>query len=244
MAPSSTGVALGQFGTTSELVAATASALIAEVVAAGQRNQRFSLGLSGGRVARSLYEEVVRRSAETAVPWHVVDFFWADERCVPPDHPDSNFLQADEVLLRPLTIPRHHVFRLRGELDPAAAAIMASSQVRENIAVGAGGLPALDLVLLGMGEDGHIASLFPDAPAAVVESNEPFLAIMDSPKPPSQRITMGYALLKAAKSVRVIVASGDKREMLRSSLSEEGCSSLAKLIRMRTETTILTDQRV
>ena len=238
----STPIVLERFHTTSDLVAAAAAKLIAEVQAAGLRNQRFSLGLSGGRVATSLYRKLVELSATSAVPWHVVDFFWADERCVPPDHPDSNFRHADEALLRPLNIRRHHIFRLRGELAPAAATTMANSQVRENIAAGTDGLPALDLVLLGMGEDGHIASLFPDAPQGVVESKEPFLAIMDSPKPPPQRITMGYALLKATKHVWVIVASGDKAAMLHSSLSKEGSSSLAKLVQMRTETTILTDQ--
>ena len=240
----STPVVLERFPTTSDLVAAAATKLIEEVQAAGLRNQRFSLGLSGGRVATNLYRKLVELSSTSAVPWHVVDFFWADERCVPPNHPDSNFLQADEALLRPLKVPRHHIFRLRGELSPAEAAAMASAQVRENIAVGTDGLPALDLVLLGMGEDGHIASLFPDAPQAIVESKEPFLAIMDSPKPPPQRITMGYALLNAARQVWVVVASGDKAAMLRSSVSNEGSSSLAKLIRMRTQTTILTDQPV
>lgn len=244
MAPSSTGVALDKFGTIAELVSAAASGLVAEVVAAGQRNRRFSLGLSGGRVAGSLYQELVRLSAGSAVPWHVVDFFWADERCVSPDHADSNFRQADEALLRPLNIPKHHVFRLRGELPPADAAKLASSEVRENIVVGQGGLPALDLVLLGMGEDGHVASLFPGATADVVEATEPFLAILDSPKPPPQRITMSYALLAAAKQVWVVVASGDKAAMLRSSISAEGTSSLARLIRLRHETRILTDQAV
>lgn len=244
MDSSSTVVALDKFSTTNELVSAAASALITEVVAAGQRNRRFSLGLSGGRVAGSLYQELVRRSSGSAVPWHVVDFFWADERCVPPDHADSNFRQADEALLRPLNIPKHHVFRLRGELPPSEAAKLASSQVRENIVAGQGGLPALDLVLLGMGEDGHIASLFPGASAEVVEAKEPFLAIFDSPKPPPRRITMSYALLAAAKQVWVIVASGDKAAMLKSSLSSEGTSSLARLIRLRNGTRILTDQAI
>ena len=244
MSAVSTHVVLERFHTTPDLVAAAAAKLIAEVQDAGRLHQRFSVGLSGGRVAASLYRKLVELSAISSVPWQVVDFYWADERCVPRDHADSNFLQADEVLLRPLIVPRHHIFRLRGELPPAEAAALASSQVRENIPVGADGLPALDLVLLGMGEDGHIASLFPDAPQAIVESKEPFLAIMDSPKPPPQRITMGYGLLKAAKNIRVIVASGDKAAMLRSSMSEEGTSSLAKLVHMRTTTTILTDQPV
>ncbi len=236
---------LEKFATTPELVAATASSLLAEVESAAARNQRFSLGLSGGRVATSLYGEVVRLSAnDAAVPWHVVDFFWADERCVPSDHADSNFRQADEVLLRPLKIPRHHIFRLRGELAPSDATALAISQVRENIPPGPAGVPALDLVLLGLGEDGHIASLFPDAPAAITDSSDLFLAVSDSPKPPPDRITMGYALLAAAKTVWVIVASGDKREILRSSLSPDGTSSLARLLRLRNATRILTDQVV
>ena len=242
MSDDSTPFLLERFHTAHELVAEAAAKLIAEVKSAGQRNQRFSLGLSGGRVATGLFGQLVRLSAETMVPWHVVDFFWADERCVPPDHPDSNFFQADETLLRPLAVPRHHIFRLQGELTPAEGAKLASNQVRENLAAGTDGIPVLDLVLLGMGEDGHVASLFPGAPAAIVESKEPFLPITDSPKPPPQRITMGYALLAAAKNVWVIVAAGDKAEMLRSSVSAEGTSSLARLLRMRTRSLILTDQ--
>ncbi len=242
MADVSTPVVLERFHTTSDLVGAAAAKLVAEVQAAGLRNHRFSVGLSGGRVATSLYGQLIKMSSETVVPWHVVDFFWADERCVPPDHADSNFFQADEALLRPLAVPRHHIFRLQGELTPTEGAKLASIQVRENIAAGTDGIPVLDLVLLGMGEDGHVASLFPGAPAAILESKEPFLPITDSPKPPSQRITMGYALLAAAKNVWVIVAAGDKAEMLRSSVSAGGTSSLARLLRMRTRSLILTDQ--
>ena len=106
MSDLSTPIVLERFHTANDLVAAAAAKLIAEVQAAGLRNQRFSLGLSGGRVATSLYRKLVELSATSAVPWHVVDFFWADERCVPPDHPDSNFRHADEALLRPLNIRR------------------------------------------------------------------------------------------------------------------------------------------
>ena len=102
-----------------------------------------------------------------------MDFFWGDERCVPPNHPDSNYRLADDALLRPLGIGPERLHRIYGELEPAVAARAAEAELRAAGPVPPTEQPVLDLVLLGMGEDGHVASLFPDAPPELIKPMRP-----------------------------------------------------------------------
>jgi 6-phosphogluconolactonase len=230
---------LRRFGSDIELAHTAAAEWIEAIRAQVAAGRRFSVALSGGRVPLELFRQAVALSMDQAVPWHAVDFFWADERCVPPGDDQSNYKPADALLLKPLQIPAHNVFRLRGELPQNEAVKLAASQLRENVPTGSGPLPELDLVFLGMGEDGHTASLFPGAAAAVVESTEPFLAIGSSPKPPPERITMTYALLAAAKDAWVLIAGPGKETALADVLSDVPTLPLGKLIQLRERTTVL-----
>lgn len=230
---------LRRFGSDIELARTAAAEWIEAVRARVAAGRRFSAALSGGRVPLELFRQAVALSMNQAVPWHAVDFFWADERCVPPDDDQSNFKPARELLLKPLQIPPQNIFRLRGELPQAEAVQLAASQLRENVPTGSGPLPELDLVFLGMGEDGHTASLFPGAAAAVVDSAEPFLAIVGSPKPPPERITMTYALLAAAKDARVLIAGPGKEAALADVLSDTPTLPLGRLIQLRGRTQVL-----
>jgi 6-phosphogluconolactonase len=228
-----------RFGSDTELARAAASDWIEAInqrVAAGRR---FSVGLSGGRIPLALFREAVVQSTRKSVPWQAVDFFWVDERCVPTTDDQSNFKFAEELLLKPLQIPAHNIFRLRGEIPQADAVTLANSQLRENVPAGVGGLPEVDLVLLGMGEDGHSASLFPGAGPEVVDCTEPFLAVQSSPKPPPERITMSYAQIAAAKDAWVLIAGPGKEAALADVLSDSPTLPLGRMIQSRRATRVL-----
>jgi 6-phosphogluconolactonase len=134
--------------------------------------------LTGGRTARTLYQQLARACAPGAIDLQRVRFFWGDERHVPPDHADSNFGMAAEALLRPCGVPEDRVHRMRGELeDAAAAAADYAALLRRHLRRGE---PLFDVMLLGLGEDAHIASIFPGSPlltgtaaAAATDADDP-----------------------------------------------------------------------
>ncbi|HEX8705579.1 MAG TPA: 6-phosphogluconolactonase [Myxococcaceae bacterium] len=161
---------------------------------------RCSFALSGGQTTGPIY----RTLAGMKLPWERVDFYFADERCVPPDHPDSNYLLAEENILRPLGVKPEQVRRMEGEREDRDAAARAYEALLP---------PALDVVLLGMGPDGHTASLFPGA-SSLEERTRRALAIV-GPKPPPWRLTLTLPVLNAAKRVLFVVAGEGKRDAVR-----------------------------
>ncbi len=225
------------------LAQAVAAALAEHLEARLASRPAFTLALSGGRIAGPLYDALV--AAERARPRPrltapAVHFFFADERCVPPDHPESNFALARARLFAPLGIPPGRVHRLRGEADPALAAAAAEQELRGLTAPGAADLPRLDLVWLGLGEDGHVASLFPGAPATVAESRAVYLPVT-GPKPPPRRLTLTYAALAAARAVWVVVSGPGKAAALAESLRPDGTTPLARVLRAQPAARIFTD---
>ena len=230
-----------EFATPDALARAAATATLAEIQAAGQAGRPFSVALSGGRVARLYFERLAEQARERAVAFDHVHFFWADERCVSPDSTESNYRLAQEGLFTPLHVPTGNIHRLRGELEPAQAVAQAEAELRKVVAPDANGMPALDLVLLGLGEDGHVASLFPDAGPAVVNCPAPFLAVYDSPKPPPGRITLSYTAMAAARAVWVLVSGAGKAAALRKSLIPGAQTPLARVIQQKMAVKILCD---
>lgn len=219
------------FPTPAALASDVATRLAVRVMNASARGARFRLALSGGRISNDLFRAVAAGAADPAVrqAWQCVDWFWADERCVPPDHADSNYRAASEWMLAPLGVAPERVHRIEGELDPADAARRASAAMRSTVGVTSQSLPVLDLILLGMGEDGHIASLFPGADASVVASPEPFLNVV-GPKPPPNRVTMSYAQLSAAADAWVLVSGAGKEIALRNSIRGGGITPVGALL--------------
>ncbi|MBL9139541.1 MAG: 6-phosphogluconolactonase [Verrucomicrobiales bacterium] len=219
----------------------TARLVLDAFVRDGERD--FGLALSGGRMASGVFRELVRQSQERKTPLDVVDFFWADERCVPPSHEDSNYRVARQGLLDPLGVDAGRVHRLGGELPTERAVTLANEQWRRWSERRGGGRGAiLDMVLLGVGEDGHIASLFPVNLPADLESASPFRAVI-GPKPPPQRLTMGYRLLWEARRVVVTATGAGKEAVLRASLAGREDTPLARVLsgRMGKETVLITD---
>jgi 6-phosphogluconolactonase len=199
------------------------------------------VALSGGRIASTFFDAVTEHVVAANVSFQHVHFFWADERCVPPEHRDSNFRIANKELLGPLGISQDKIHRVKGELKPAQAVADANAEISLLAPNNNASLPVLDLVLLGMGEDGHTASLFPKAPASVIESEEPYLAVRSSSKPPPMRISLSYAAIAAAKQVWVLVSGPGKEEAFFESLNPNGKTPLARVLQSRRRTRIFTD---
>ena len=170
----------------------------------------FRLALSGGNTPRAVHAQLARLGADLA--WNRVQITFGDERCVPPEHADSNFRMARETLLDVVPIPAGNVFRIRGEIAPATAA----QEYEDKLAAVATrfGEPRYvhDLVLLGLGEDGHTASLFPGSPA--LDETVRNVIPATGPKPPPQRITMTFPLLNAARHVTFLVTGADKHALV------------------------------
>jgi 6-phosphogluconolactonase len=202
----------------------------------------YSVALSGGRIAKTFFAAVADLARKSGAPLQNVHFFWADERCVAPADSESNFRLAQENLFRPLGIAADKIHRLKGELAPDVAAAEASQDIRRAVPANSAGIPVLDLVFLGMGEDGHTASLMPNATQATLESREPYVHISNSPKPPPNRLTMTYPVLAAAKNVWALVPAAGKEEALRASLKPDGTTPFSRILQSRRQTVIYTTE--
>jgi 6-phosphogluconolactonase len=200
----------------------------------------FCVALSGGRIARAFYGSLVRQTAGDKSLWRTVEFFFADERWVPLDHPDSNYRLAREHLFDPLEIPTAHRHALAGGPDREFTAAQAQAELVRRAPSSVGGQPILDLVILGMGEDGHVASLFPGASPEVVESRKVFLPV-NGPKPPPERLTLTYSVLADAREVWVLISGDAKRDALRKSLMPDGTTPLARVLQSRERTVLFSD---
>ena len=213
------------------------------VAASAQDGAPHTVALSGGRSATKFFTSVVIQNRTRGVSFSNVHFFWADERCVPPTDPESNFKLASEVLFGPLEISASQIHRLKGEDAPETAAREASTELVRIAPANAAGQPVLDLVFLGMGEDGHIASLFPAAGAEVLNCTTPFLVIRNSPKPPPTRLSLSYATLAAAKNIWTLVSGAGKEGALHTTLTT-GATPLGKVMASNPNTKLFTDLNV
>lgn len=228
------------FPDTETLVQQVAGRWLDAVDAAAASGKPFHVALSGGRVAGRLMAAAHGLGTARGTRWDNVHFHWGDERCVPPDHADSNYKLAQSALLDPAGIVAARRHRLRGELPPEEAAHLAEVELARVTGTASGVVPVLDLVFLGMGEDGHVASLFPGAPEAVVTSTRWVIPVI-GPKPPPQRLSLTFQVLAAAKEVWVLASGVGKEEALQESLRIGGSTPLAHLLSLRSRTRIMTD---
>jgi len=234
-------VELISFATADELAQAVASAWLDEIEAANRAGKMHCVALSGGRIARKFFTAVAEQAGTRAISFGHVHFFWADERCVPPDDPESNFYLANERLFVPLKIGDAQIHRIHGEDPPEAAAKAASTEISQVAPLNKAGQPVLDLIFLGMGEDGHVASLFPVESNVLILDKVIYRAVKNSPKPPPNRVTLGYAAIAAAKQVWVLVSGIGKEAALRESLFSKGRTPLARVTQFKTHTKIFSD---
>jgi 6-phosphogluconolactonase len=222
------------------LAAEAARCVLDAVVRAGDRP--LSLALSGGRITAQFFPALVAANARRGGGLARAAFHWADERAVPPDHADSNFRDARELLLQPLAVPDAQVFRLAGELPPEAAVARALADLARLPGRTPAGVPVLDLVILGLGEDGHTASLFPEN-LARDRARPDWVFATTGAKPPPRRLTLGYPVLAAAKQVLVLAPGAAKAAVLRAALAGDPALPLAEVLLRRTgrETAVLHD---
>ena len=169
----------------------------------------FHVALSGGSTPKKLFQ-VLAAMGRDALPWDAIHLWWGDERCVPPDHADSNYGMTRASLIEPLGLK--HVHRIEGEGDPETSA----QAYEDELVSGLGAQPVLDLALQGMGPDGHTASLFPHSPALRETQRLVVANAVDSPltKGKAVRITMTFVAINAARHVRFLVGGADKAATL------------------------------
>lgn len=171
---------------------------------------RFTVALSGGNTPRSIY--ALLASEHNDLQWERIHIFFGDERHVPPTNADSNFRMANESLLTRVAIPESNVHRIRAELDANAAAEDYAKQLREFFHLGSGDWPRFDLIWLGLGEDGHTASLFPGSDA--MNDTSHFVAANWVQKFQSFRITLTFPVLNRAAEVAFLVSGEGKAQIL------------------------------
>jgi len=170
----------------------------------------FRLGLAGGNTPRAVYEGMAKVGADFS--WSKTQITFGDERCVPPDHADSNYGMAQESLLGPANIPEGNVFRMRGEIDPAAAAEEYEAKLAAVASRFGEARYVHDVLLLGLGPDGHTASLFPGSPA--LEEKVRNVVSVIGPKPPPQRITLTFPIINAARKVIFLASDKSKQAVI------------------------------
>jgi 6-phosphogluconolactonase len=201
------------FETPEDLAKAAAETFAEEAARSMREKGRFAVALAGGSTPGALYE-LLATGYRDALDWSRIHAFFGDERTVPPDHKDSNYRMAYKALLS--RVPVGSVNRIRGELDPREAAALYEEELRAFF----GGPPSFDLVLLGIGEDGHTASLFPRTPALDVRDRW----VTENPveKLGTIRITLTVPAINAAREVAFLVAGEGKAEALKEILEGDG----------------------
>lgn len=195
------------------LAQAVAARLVVKMIDAQAKRGQASVVLTGGRVAAAVYRAVRELPARDAVDWSRVDVWWGDERFLPAGHPDRNETQARQALLDHLPIPASRVHPMPPSdgpdgADPEAAASRYAAELAAAARPGTAALPHFDVLLLGVGEDAHVASVFPEHP--VVYETRPVSAVRGSPKPPPVRTTLTLPTINTAEEVWLVAAGTDK----------------------------------
>ena len=199
------------------------------------------VALSGGRTPRRTYELLAGSPSE----WSDVAVWFADERCVAREDEQSNYRMVAQSLLDPAGIAPERVHRMLGELGPEEGARRYAAELlagvpTERTSTRGPGPPVLDLIVLGIGEDGHVASLFPDAPTLSDESGV-CLPVRDSPKPPPERITLSLSVLRAARRCLLLATGASKADAVTAMVAEPSPRVPASLLRRERLTVIVDD---
>ncbi len=200
------------FSSLEELHRSAAHAIVHEAQKAVAARGLFSLVLSGGSTPKAVYEQLAGEMTHSHVTWENVHVFWGDERCVPPDHAESNYRMVHETLLRRITIPPTNIHRIEAELPPKDAAERYEKELRLFFMLKEKEFPRFDLILLGLGEDGHIASLFPGTP--ILTETKRLVAETFVPKLKANRISMTLPTINNARALMFLVAGASKAKIL------------------------------
>lgn len=201
--------------------------LVAKNVAADLANSvkrgiPFHIALSGGSTPKLLFDYLAEHYRES-IPWGDVHLWWGDERCVAPDHPESNYLMTKESLLRGIILPPENVHRIKGENDPEEEALRYAEEMKRTIPL-KDGLPVFDLIYLGLGTDGHTASIFPDRMDLLKESAVTAIAI--HPESGQKRVSLTGPVINHAAKVAFLVTGEGKAEKVSEIFEQKDGSEL------------------
>lgn len=197
-------------------VATAARDLVLNVVARAEPTNPVHIVLAGGSTPANLYKLLARVDG---VRWENVHFWFGDERTVPGDHDDSNYKMAMETFLAEISAPEGNIHRMRGEDSPEEAAEAYAALIRSLVPHNDDGIPVFDLILLGMGDDGHTASLFPGTEALAEQSE--IVVANEVPQQDTVRITLTYPVLNAARNVLFLVTGEGKAEALAAVMADD-----------------------
>lgn len=213
---------------TAEVLAAAAAArLVTRIVDIQTAAGSASLVLTGGRIANAMLRELANTQAATAVDWRQLDIYWGDERFLPNGHPERNETQAREALLDHVGVDPARVHPMGASDGPCGDDPDVAAQAYEDVLVDRrrpedrGPAPSFDICCLGIGEDGHVASVFPGSPA-VYETERAVTGVRGSPKPPPTRITMTLPAIRCAAEVWLIASGTEKAAAVMMALSGAG----------------------
>ena len=231
---------LHHHATPEELAKAAATKLVGLLKRRSDLRHPFGIALSGGRIAKPFYDCIVKLVQESPTSFDDVHFFWADERCVPALSTESNYSTAREQLFIPLRIPESNIHRILADRDVQFAVDEAEAELCRIMPLNHAGQPILDLVMLGMGEDGHVASLFPEESAEMVQDDRVYRSVVAT-KPPPNRITLGYHPILAAREVWVLASGIGKISAFRGLLAMDERLPIARVAAGRSQTVVFQD---
>lgn len=202
-----------------ELNRKAAAQFVAHAQNAMSRSGRFAVALSGGSTPKALYSLLASPEYRDRVDWSRVHFFWGDERCVPPDHPESNYRMVRETLLSKINPPPENIHRMLGEMEPRRAAAAYEAELQKFFGQADGELPRFDLIFLGLGEDGHTASLFPGS--AALQETARWVATAYVERLRAHRLTLTLPVINAAAQVSFLVAGESKSAIVKAILEKD-----------------------
>jgi 6-phosphogluconolactonase len=198
------------------LAEATAGRLVAAVVEAQEQREFAHVVLTGGGIGTAVLSALSASPAVSAIDWQRIHLWWGDERYLPAGDVDRNDTSAHHILIDHVAIPRDHVHAINGPDRSESPEISAQDYVETLLAVGHGALPKFDVVLLGIGPDAHVASLFPEHPQT--HDDRFVVAVHNSPKPPATRVTLTFTALNNAQQAWILASGESKAEAVRLAL--------------------------
>ncbi len=218
------------YANSDEMAQAAASLILTTANDRISQSGVFNIVLSGGTTPEAVYRQLALPQNQVKTDWNRVHFFWGDERCVAPDHSQSNYRLAAMSLLGAITVPAENIHRIPGELGAHQAADQYEELLRRYFTtVNKKSLPVFDLVLLGLGEDGHTASLFPGSPATAEKTH--WVAAVEHEVPPAPliaRVTVTLPVINAARRV-VFLVSGENKAVILSLILADNASNARRL---------------
>ena len=205
------------FDDSTTLVSALTDQFIKLAARAAHFNGQFNIALSGGRTPEALYNRLSIPSLQSSINWKVIHVYWGDERCVPPDSSMSNYGMVKRVLLDRVEIPPQNIHRIRGETDIRHETVRYSQEIITNLSTNDSETPQFDWLFLGLGTDGHTASLFPNANSALRPNR--FCVSAENPLSGQKRISITLPVINAAKRVSFLVTGQEKAAIVDKILS-------------------------